>query len=175
MTEAVCMTRHFQPFLERKKQNQMSAKVAVISFTEKGSIVGKNLSSALIEKGYLCTCFAPEKFAVKFGFKSISREYIKWVEGIFKSYDLLLFISAIGIAIRGIAPYIKDKFTDPAVVVIDEKENFVIPLLSGHAGRAVKNKKIPYPGDFLFTNIIYSGFRQLQKHALSAGLRWVPL
>ncbi len=120
----------------------MSAKVAVISFTEKGSIVGKNLSSALIEKGYLCTCFAPEKFAVKFGFKSISGEYIKWVEGIFKSYDLLLFISAIGIAVRGIAPYIKDKFTDPAVVVIDEKENFVIPLLSGHAGRAVEFAKI---------------------------------
>lgn len=136
------MTRHFQPFSERKKQNQMSTKVAVISFTERGSIVGKKLSSVLAEKGYLCTCFAPEKLAVNFGFESINGEYIKWAENIFNRYDVLLFISAVGIAVRGIAPYIKDKFTDPAVIVIDEKENFVVPLLSGHVGGAVEFAKV---------------------------------
>ena len=120
----------------------MSTKVAIINFTERGSTVGKNLSCALTEKGYLCTCFAPEKFAVKLGFESINEEYIKWVESIFNRYDVLLFISAIGIAVRGIAPYIKDKFTDPAVVVIDERENFAVPLLSGHVGGAVEFAKV---------------------------------
>ena len=120
----------------------MSTKVAVISFTEKGSVVGKNLSCVLNEKGYLCTCFAPEKFAVKLGFETINGEYIKWVENVFNSYNILFFISAIGIAVRGIAPYIKDKFTDPAVVVLDEKENFAIPLLSGHVGGAVDFVKV---------------------------------
>jgi len=48
----------------------------------------------------------------------------------------LIFIMATGIVIRVIAPLIKDKITDPAVVVLDEKGTFVISLLSGHIGGA---------------------------------------
>lgn len=48
----------------------------------------------------------------------------------------LVFIGAMGICIRSIAPYVKDKYTDPAVVCIDTTGRFVIPVLSGHIGGA---------------------------------------
>lgn len=54
----------------------------------------------------------------------------------FNRYDAHIFIMATGIVIRKIAPLIKSKDVDPAVVVIDEQERFVISLLSGHLGGA---------------------------------------
>ena len=54
----------------------------------------------------------------------------------FDKAELIVFISAAGIAVRKIAPYLKNKTTDPAVVCMDEGGKFVIPLVSGHLGGA---------------------------------------
>ena len=58
------------------------------------------------------------------------------VEEIFGRFDGLIFICAAGIVVRMIAPHIVDKLSDPAIVVIDERGQNVISLLSGHVGRA---------------------------------------
>ena len=51
-------------------------------------------------------------------------------------YDAFIFIGAMGICVRTISPYVKDKHTDPAVVCVDSIGLHVISVLSGHIGGA---------------------------------------
>ena len=51
-------------------------------------------------------------------------------------FDAFIFIGAMGICVRTIAPFIKDKHQDPAVVCIDSLGQNVISVLSGHVGGA---------------------------------------
>ena len=51
-------------------------------------------------------------------------------------YDAFVFIGAMGICVRTIAPYIEDKHTDPAVVCMDTLGQHVVAVLSGHVGGA---------------------------------------
>lgn len=55
---------------------------------------------------------------------------------LFLKVDAIVFIGAMGICVRCIAPYIMDKHTDPAVVCIDSTGKYIIPVLSGHIGGA---------------------------------------
>lgn len=67
---------------------------------------------------------------------SVEGKMEDYVREHFTEYDLILFICATGIAVRAIAPVLKHKSLDPAVVVLDDKAKHCISLLSGHAGGA---------------------------------------
>jgi len=58
------------------------------------------------------------------------------VKDTFHEFDAFIFVSALGICVRTIAPVIKDKYTDPAVVCVDSTGKNVIAVLSGHKGGA---------------------------------------
>jgi cobalt-precorrin 5A hydrolase/precorrin-3B C17-methyltransferase len=58
------------------------------------------------------------------------------VEALWAKRRAFVFIMATGIVVRTIAPLLKDKKTDPAVIVLDEKASHVISLVGGHLGGA---------------------------------------
>lgn len=58
------------------------------------------------------------------------------VKDLFDKVESIVFIGAMGICVRSIAPYIKDKHTDPAIVNIDSTGKYVVSVLSGHVGGA---------------------------------------
>lgn len=59
-----------------------------------------------------------------------------WTARAFGQAEGLIFVGSVGIAVRAIAPWVRHKAEDPAVVVVDERGRYAIPILSGHLGGA---------------------------------------
>ena len=59
---------------------------------------------------------------------------------LFDKSETIVFIGAMGICVRSIAPYIKSKYTDPAVICLDSTGKYVVSVLSGHIGGANEQK-----------------------------------
>ena len=107
-------------------------RAVIFAFTERGKATALKIRDAL--NGGETWLRAPEK--LKDGaFDAYTGGLPDYVGGVF-DYDALVFVGAVGIAVRAIAPHVASKRTDPAVLCIDEKGRFVIPILSGHIGGA---------------------------------------
>lgn len=115
--------------------------LAVFSFTEQGSRQNVIISELLQEHGYQCESYTVSKFSDEYPLQSLPAELKDWIGERWGRYTFL-FIGAAGIAIRYIAPWVADKYTDSAVLSMDEKGDYVIPLLSGHVGGAVELAQI---------------------------------
>lgn len=99
-------------------------KLELIAFTQRGNDLARHLAETLSSRGHQAAC-------TRDGLKAEA-----WAERAFSRSDGLIFVGAAGIAVRAIAPHLRHKSTDPAVVVLDEGGQFVIPILSGHLGGA---------------------------------------
>ncbi len=97
--------------------------IGIIAFTKRGMALAEDVLSRLPEgcRGELCRNKAEAR---------------GWLAENFQKKDTFLFICAAGIAVRYIAPLIRSKDVDPAVVVMDEFGQYAIPVLSGHLGGA---------------------------------------
>jgi cobalt-precorrin 5A hydrolase len=108
-------------------------KTVVLAITKNGVKIGEELKKIFPD----WSIFAPLKL-------SNENTEIVWysepttdkIVELFKNNNALICLFSLGAVIRLIAPHLKDKKTDPAVIVIDDKANFVISVLSGHIGGA---------------------------------------
>jgi cobalt-precorrin 5A hydrolase len=111
----------------------MSSKVAIICITKNGINIAKRIK----EKIPSASIYSQSKHKDSSdGIIWFEKNTKNMVEEIFKEYDSIICIFSLGAVIRLISNLLVDKKTDPAVIVIDDKANFVISALSGHLGGA---------------------------------------
>ena len=110
-------------------------KLAILAFSRRGCAMALRARESLCAPRDECRCFAPETYA-EGPFEPITPPCTQFTGPLFAWADALVFVGAAGIAVRSIAPYVRDKRTDPAVLCVDERGGFVVPLLSGHIGGA---------------------------------------
>ena len=94
-------------------------RILMISYTGRGGALADRLTESMLEHDFIRMNSTSEL-----------------CETAFRDRLPAVFVGAAGIAVRSIAPFVRDKLTDPPVIVIDEAGQFVIPILSGHAGGA---------------------------------------
>ena len=110
-------------------------KLAIFAFSQRGCLTAERVRNALCTPESECRCYSPKQYASG-TFAPIVGSCRDYTGPVFKWADALVFVGAAGIAVRSVAPYVRDKQTDPAVLVTDELGNYIIPILSGHIGGA---------------------------------------
>jgi len=111
------------PICLEKETSEGGMNIGIISVTNQGDEISEKL-----REFFNITLFSKNAIS-KFNLNNITAE-------VMKNYKSIIFISSTGIAVRAIAPYLKSKATDPAIIVIDSTGSFVISLVSGHLGGA---------------------------------------
>lgn len=105
-------------------------KFAIIAFTHRGSKLGKRLKDH-----FGGSLQVPQRLSEPLG-EAAYTSLEDWTRENWNRDCALIFVGACGIAVRAIASHVRDKFSDPAVVVVDEAGHYAIALLSGHVGGA---------------------------------------
>jgi precorrin-4 C11-methyltransferase len=125
---------HFQHGYRKDKKNRFTGKTAVYAITKQGCHKAVELEEGLTD----AKLFLPERFCDLFHNASFFEKNTlsTIIEENWEKFDAHIFIMASGIVIRKINKLIKNKLTDPAVVVCDERGNYIVSLLSGHIGGA---------------------------------------
>jgi cobalt-precorrin 5A hydrolase len=100
--------------------------IRIFALTDAGARLGERLKALLLAQG-------PD---TEVSFELKPQPFAETVQTAFGHGERLILICATGIAVRTLAPVLMDKYRDPAVLVLDEQGQFVIPLLSGHEGGA---------------------------------------
>ena len=103
--------------------------MVIVAFTRQGVELASKIAARLENT----RVFAPVRYAGD-NCEPLDSTVFDWAGEWFSRSGALVFVSAVGIAVRAIAPHVRDKTTDPAVVALDDAGENVVCLLSGHMG-----------------------------------------
>ena len=106
-------------------------RIDVVAFSGNGCATALRLRDVLSGEDVRLHCKTSSE---TWGVPRIEGSVRDWTGRAFAECDAIVFIGATGIAIRYIAPFVRSKDTDPAVVCMDEHGRWAIALLSGHIG-----------------------------------------
>ncbi len=106
-------------------------RISIIAFTANGCRTAVRIAKALEGDDVTVQCKTTHEIE---GVERIGCTSDEWTRQRFATEDAIVYVGATGIAVRLIAPYVKSKDVDPAVVCVDEHGRFTIALLSGHIG-----------------------------------------
>jgi cobalt-precorrin 5A hydrolase len=124
-----------------KAKTMFNRGVAIFAITRHGIETASRITDVLKENNIKCQIFAPEKY-VQRGITPLEEKLRDEVKEVFSERDAIVAVMATGIVVRTIAPFIKSKISDPAVVCVDTSGHFAISLLSGHSGGANELAKL---------------------------------
>ena len=115
-----------------------------VCFSANGAKIIEKINKACEDKDIApLTCYAlTSSEDIPDDFIRVSEDVYKWTSDNFSEGNALIFVGAMGIAVRALSRLPKDKLSDCPVLVIDDAGRFVIPVLSGHAGSANKLAEI---------------------------------
>ncbi len=106
-------------------------KTAIITLSQKGLTLATKLKESMGQADVFI-----HRDVTSDSTAQIFDRVIALTDQIFADYQGFIYIMPTGIVVRAIAPKIKSKLTDPAIVVIDTGGRFAVSLLSGHEGKA---------------------------------------
>ena len=114
-------------------------KKAAICFTKDGKALIERLNEELTKAGLekAKAYISMQGIEPADDFESVT-DLKDWTDKQFEDHNALIFVGAMGIAIRAISSFVKDKLSDSPVIVIDDLARFVIPVIGGHGGGANK-------------------------------------
>jgi cobalt-precorrin 5A hydrolase len=118
-----------------KATKMFSKGIAIIALTKKGVETACRISAALNKLEIKNSLFSPEQ-CVQGWAMPLEMRLGEFVKEIFGKVDAIIGVMATGIVVRAVAPCLKSKLNDPAVVCVDVSGRFAISLLSGHYGGA---------------------------------------
>ncbi len=134
-------------------------KIAILSITQNGKSLGLNIKNNI--KNADLYFIKRDIVENEINVIQINKRLKDFVPEIFNQYDYIIFIMATGIVIRTIAPLVVSKFSDPAILVTDEKGKNIISLLSGHMGGA--NEMTLYISDLINSNPVITTATDVNK------------
>lgn len=95
------------------------------------------------EQGYKVAQTIKNEYANAIIFTKVNLDNVEKISSInefvsenFNQFETFIFVGAMGICVRAIAPHIKDKYSDPAIININSTGRYVVSVLSGHVGGA---------------------------------------